>query len=201
MQEEKLVESDTPDSKEDNTLKAICNQNCGWLYLANQNDFEVIPSTIISGYLATKMIHTFATASSLASFGVAKQGLATADNNRFLRIWFEVNNNNIGFNITNTETAVQSRNKWFPYNKGGEKRRWYGNQDYIVNWENDGLEIKHNIDETGKLRSRPQNTDYYFRPSISWGLLTNKRLLISPFSKGFIYDINGMSFFPKKRPK
>ncbi len=69
-------------------------------------------------------------------------GMATADNDRFIRLWFEVNRNKFGINISSRKEAVESRKKWFPFAKGGEQRKWYGNNDTVVNWENDGFEIQ-----------------------------------------------------------
>lgn len=85
--------------------------------------------------------------------------------------------------------------KWFPYNKGGEFRKWYGNNDYVVNWENDGFEIKHFTDDRGKLRSRPQNLQYYFRECLSWSLVSSSVAAFRYKQKGFIFDIAGMSCF------
>lgn len=130
----------------------------------------------------------------LSRFGESKQGLATGNNDTFLRFWFEISSAEIGFNINSTTDSVVSRKKWFPYNKGGARRKWFGNQELVVNWKNDGEAIKDFRDNNGKLRSRPQNTDYYFRPSISWGLISGP--FFRYFPKGFIYDIQGMSFFP-----
>ena len=91
-----------------------------------------------------------------------KQGLATADNNRFLRFWYEVDFNKIGFSSKTCAESEKSRKKWFPYNKGGDYRKWYGNQEYIVNWENNGYEIRNIKGSNGRIRSRAQNTQFYF---------------------------------------
>jgi restriction enzyme len=137
-----------------------------------QKDFEKIPGSPIAYWVSDKVREIFEKNQKLGDIGEAKVGLQTADNNRFLRLWNEVNYNKIGYNISSSQEALESKKKWFPYNKGGEFRKWYGNQEYLVNWENDGYEIKNFYDEKGKLRSRPQNTEYYFKESISWGLIT-----------------------------
>lgn len=164
-------------------------------FQAKQKDFEKIPGSPIAYWVSDKIREIFEKNQKLGDIGEAKQGLATADNNRFLRLWNEVNYNKIGYNMSNSEEALESKKKWFPYNKGGEFRKWYGNQEYLVNWENDGYEIKNFYDEKGKLRSRPQNTEYYFKESISWGLITSAGSSFRYFPKGFIYDIIGMSYF------
>lgn len=85
--------------------------------------------------------------------------------------------------------------KWYPYNKGGDFRKWYGNNDYVVNWEHNGYEIRHFTDSNGKLRSRPQNTQYYFRECISWSLISSYTIAFRYKPKGHIFDIAGMSCF------
>ena len=140
------------------------------------------------------MLNILTSSPTLGEIGESKQGLATGCNDIFLREWHEVNVSNIGFKINSTEDSTLHGYKWFPYNKGGSRRKWYGNQSLIVNWENDGYEIKHFVDNKGKLRSRPQNTQCYFKPSISWGLISGPFFRFFP--QGFIYDIQGMSYFP-----
>ena len=167
-------------------------------FQAKQKDFEKIPGSPIAYWVSDKIREIFEKNQKLGEVGEAKQGLATADNNRFLRLWNEVNYNKIGYNMSNSEEALESKKKWFPYNKGGEFRKWYGNQEYLVNWENDGYEIKNFYDEKGKLRSRPQNTEYYFKESISWGLITSAGSSFRYFPKGFVYDVSGMSYFLEK---
>ncbi len=124
-----------------------------------------------------------------------KQGSATADNNRFLRQWWEVDINRIKFNATSISDSVKSGKKWFPYNKGGSFRRWYGNYDYVVNWENDGYEIRHFVDDKGKLRSRPQNTDYYFKEAITWSDITSSQFSLRYRTSGSVHDVKGMEAF------
>lgn len=125
--------------------------------------------------------------------------MATADNDRFLRKWYEIDNASIGFGYSCCDEALESKKKWFPYNKGGAFRRWYGNREYVVNWENDGYEIKNFRDEKGKLRSRPQNLQYYFKPSITWSDITSASFSGRYSEKGFIFDIKGSSGFPDEK--
>ncbi|MFX6144926.1 hypothetical protein NLHDIDDJ_01297 [Acinetobacter baumannii] len=161
-----------------------------------QDDFNKIPSSPISYWLGSKLRELFNN-KLMGDVSLAAVGLQTGDNNSFLRHWFEITFKDIGFNIESTKLALESGKKWFPYNKGGEARKWYGNQEYVVNWENDGLEIRENVDEKGKQRSRPQNTEYYFKPSISWSDITTTSNTFRYFPKGFIYDVKGQSAFPK----
>ena len=174
------------------TLEAIENPKCGWRYKADQKEFEKIPGSPIAYWVSDKIREIFEKNQKLGDIGEAKQGLATADNDRFLRLWNEINCNKIGFGMKNSEEAVESRKKWFPYNKGGDKRKWYGNQEYLVNWENNGYEIKN------FKNSVVRNPGYYFKESISWGLITSAGSSFRYFPNGFIYDVGGMSYFPNK---
>lgn len=124
--------------------------------------------------------------------------MQTGDNDQFLRFWYEVDIKKVGFGLSNAEEALKSNRKWFPYNKGGEFRKWYGNQEYVVNWENNGTEIKSNFDNKGKLRSRPQNTSYYFRQGITWSDVSSSYFGVRYLPKGFLFDVSGSMRFPDK---
>ncbi|MGL5100059.1 MAG: Eco57I restriction-modification methylase domain-containing protein, partial [Fusobacteriaceae bacterium] len=164
-------------------------------FQANQKDFEKIPGSPIAYWVSDRVKEIFEKSEKLGEVGEGKQGLATADNDRFLRMWSEVDIKKSKMDCQNKDEALESGKKWFPYNKGGEKRKWYGNQEYFVNWENDGNEIRNFFDAKGKLRSRPQNTEFYFRESISWSDITSSGNSFRVFPKGFIYDVTGMSYF------
>lgn len=171
------------------TLEAVKNPNCNWRFQAKQKDFEKIPGSPIAYWVSDKVREIFEKNQKLGEVGEAKQGLATADNNRFLRLWNEVNYNKIGYNMSNSQEALESKKKWFPYNKGGEFRKWYGNQEYLVNWENDGYEIKNF--KNAVIR----NPSYYFKESISWTDITSSGNSFRYYPKGFLYDVTGMSYF------
>lgn len=160
---------------------------------ANTNDFSSIPGLPIAYWLPAEARDAFRNSTKLGDFSPAKQGLATADNDRFLRLWHEIDIQKINFNAIDCDDAKKSNYKWFPYNKGGAFRRWYGNQDYVVNWFNNGKDIKSFVDENGKQRSRPQNTQCYFRESVSWSDVTSGSTSFRYFPSGFIYDVTGMS--------
>lgn len=178
-------------------LEAIDNPKVEYLYKANQNDFYKIPNSPIAYWASQNLFKDFEKGTPLGQLVDAKQGLATADNKRFLRQWFEVQIDNISFSSRSIEESVESKKKWFPYNKGGAYRKWYGNYDYVVNWQNDGYEIRHFTDNRGKVRSRPQNTDSYFKPSITWSLITSSLFSMRYRLAGSIHDVSGMSLFYK----
>lgn len=167
----------------------------------SSDNFSKIPGSPIAYWVSENFIKTFEKGTPLGANADSKQGLATADNNRFLRQWYEVQYHKINFYAINIENAVQSGAKWFPYNKGGEFRKWYGNNDYVVNWENNGFEIRNFFDDKGKLRSRPQNTDFYFRESVSWSLVSSSVAAFRYKPCGHIFDVAGMSFFSNNNLK
>ena len=160
--------------------------------------FKKIPGNPIAYWVTNHTLDLFEKNLKLGEIIDVKQGLATADNNRFLRFWNEVEFDNVGFKINSLEESVYRGLKWFPYNKGGAFRRWYGNNEYVVNWENNGLEIRNFKDENGKVRSRAQNTQYYFKPSITWSDITSAKFSGRYCDNGFIFDVKGSSGFPSE---
>lgn len=176
-------------------IEAIQNHNCGFYYETSTESFSKIPGSPIAYWVSSKLLSAFQDGRPLSAVCRPTQGLATADNGRFLRLWYEVCNQNISFNCTSTEDSLSRTTRWFPYNKGGDFRKWYGNNDYVVNWENDGYEIKHNFDDKGKLRSRPQNTQFYFKNGVTWTLLSSSNFGVRISESHSIFDVNGMSAF------
>ena len=159
------------------------------IYYVNQSVFNSIPGKNYIYWINNSLLAAFQKAQRIDNYADAKVGLQTGDNDRFLRLWFEVCYQLIGFIEHNDK-------KWIPYNKGGQFRKWYGNYDYIVNWENNGFEIKNFFDNKGKLRSRPQNTQYYFLDAITWSYISTESTFGARYrSKGSIFDVSGVSLF------
>lgn len=144
------------------------------------------------------MLKSFEVGTKMDQLVDAKQGLATADNNQFLRYWWEIESHKIKFDARSIEESVASRKKWFPYNKGGAFRRWYGNYDYVVNWQNDGYDIRHFNWPNGKRRSVVRNEDFYFKEALTWPLITSGGLSARFREFGSIHDVSGMSAFSTK---
>lgn len=183
--------------QEQKVLEAIADPEIKYLYHSDQYNFDKIPGSPIAYWASKNLIEDFENGMSLRKLVDAKVGLQTGDNKIFLRQWFEVNIDNIGFHCNNIEESIESKKKWFPYNKGGSYRKWYGNYDYVVNWQNDGYEIRHFVDSRGKIRSRPQNTDFYFKPAVTWSLITSSLFSMRYRLPGSIHDVSGMSLFYK----
>lgn len=155
-----------------------------------QSDFELIPETPIVYWLSDGMKAAFAKGARLAEIAAPRQGLATADNDRFLRQWFEVSGDRTGFGMSSREEAQQSGLKWFPQNKGGSFRKWWGNQDYVINWEDDGKELW-----DFRPRSVIRNPSYYFKPCVSWSNVSSGAPAFRLYPRDFIFSHVGQAVF------
>jgi len=144
------------------------------VYRLRQADFGAIPGSPWVYWVSKNVQQIFKKFHSLSDVAEPKQGLATADNMRFLRFWWELPILSIDFSCRKQEGSHFSHNKWFPCMKGGSFSKWIGNQEYIVNWFESGKEIQNFFGSSGKLASRPQNTEYYFREGITWSLISSK---------------------------
>ena len=195
----RLIEGNNCREKEALFLSHRCgNEDGNRIYYPNvsQKNFEKIPGSPVGYWVSPKIQEIFASNLALSAVCSPTQGLATADNARFLRLWFEVSQSRIGFGFENAASAARSQKKWFPCNKGGSFRKWYGNQEFLVNWENDGFEIKNFKDSKGKLLSRPQNTKFYFMDAISWSSVSSSLITsFRYFPKGFIFDHAACNIF------
>lgn len=163
--------------------------------------FLALPDAPISYWLSDGLVRSFITYPALSEIASPRQGLATTDNGQFLRRWHEVSRDRIGFGMSSLTDAESSGCKWFPYNKGGSARRWYGNHDFVVNWEHDGAAIKQNIIRkypylNGNPNFVAKNTEYYFRPAISWSLIGTGPPSFRHYPSGFVFDVAGTSVFP-----
>ena len=168
-----------------------------------QSNFSKIPGKPLAYWISEKFIKCFENYS-LSHYGVACVGLQTSDNKRFLREWYEVNYSKIGFNISNIDESIKSRKKWFPYNKGGDFRKWYGNTIEVVNWENDGKEIREYNNFLNSSRSSNigiANTQYYFKESGTWGLVSSAKFSVRYSPQGAIFDTGGSSLFSSNNIK
>lgn len=178
-------------------LEVINSKVCDYFYETEQSNFYKISGNPIAYWASEKLLKIFETAKPLKEIAEPKVGLQTGNNDEFLRLWYEVDEEKIGFGIKTLDDAQKCGRKWFPYNKGGDFKRWYGNRNYVVNWENDGYAIKHCFNSEGKLRSRPQNRTYYLKPCITWSDITSAQFSGRYCEGGFLFDVKGSSGFPK----
>jgi type II restriction/modification system DNA methylase subunit YeeA len=180
-------------------LEAIQNANVYYRYVGNQKKFLNIPGYTFAYWISNRFYEIFSEAKLLREVAEPKQGLATTDNNRFLRLWFEVDILKIKFNCQSKIEAKESGFKWFPYNKGGEFRKWYGNNEFTVNYQFDGKEIKANVLRKYKYLKTPdfvvKNSDYYFKEGITYTFISNASFGVRYTDYGFIFDVAGSSIF------
>lgn len=179
----RLIEPTTQQGKEDMFL-AEKNR-----YIVKQSNFSKIPGSPVAYWVSEKFIVNFEKGKRVDHFAFPKQGLATADNHYFLRLWFEVNHQKISFESSNIEESIASKCKWFPYNKGGGYKKWYGNNEYVINWENDGFALRN---FKGSVIRSPQ---YYFQKGISWCKITSSNFSMRFIPKGFLFDVAGCTLF------
>jgi hypothetical protein len=166
-------------------------------YVKNLDELKKIPSSPLAFWFNEYLIEKYVEQNTLEDVITPRQGLATGDNDRFVRNWHEVNYENISEDSLNKVEALESNKKWFPYNKGGGYNKWYGNNFFVVNWENDGKEIKNNFNGKGKLRSRPQNEKFYFKEGVTWSLISLN--FSARYTRtGYLFDVGGSSGFPAK---
>jgi len=158
----------------------------------HQLQFSKIPGSPIAYWVSDKMLNLFTESENLENYLDIRQGLATGDNDRFLRNWFEISRNKMGLSISSIKEAHQSLKKWFPYNKGGGYKKWYGNQDFLVAFD------KHNFDALSKLGNHLPSRDFYFREGITWSDVSSGDFACRYTNKGFLFDVKGSSGFTKE---
>lgn len=168
-------------------------------YVFNQKDALRIPGNPIAFWVSKQMLESFE-GETVKDFGFAGIGMRTGDNNRFLRLWFEVLKNSMGLDIKDASEQIKSGTKWIPYNKGGDYRKWYGNNSYVVNWYCNGSEIKENTrkvyPELGdNLGWKISNERYYFHNGITWTGVTMADFSCRLYPDGFIFDSGANGLF------
>jgi hypothetical protein len=191
----RLVDFKGHENQAPKTIEAIQNSDCGWFYTAKQNDFKKIPSSQIGYWLSQNSINAFVN-KPIGDLLTFKQGIATSDNGRFLRFWFEVGHSKVDFSCSDPQGLANSKKKWFPYNKGGGFRKWYGNNHYLVNWENDGSEMK---EFTATLPQgthvRLKSREFYCLPCITYSALSSSDFGCRISDAGFLFDTKGSCIF------
>ncbi|NME96559.1 BREX-1 system adenine-specific DNA-methyltransferase PglX [Clostridium cochlearium] len=190
----RLVDFSNAEEKEIKTLEALQNPQCGYFYETEQDNFKKIPGMPIAYWVSESIVKCFEY-NLIGDIADARLGMATASNELFIRFWYEVNMENMGLNIKDRKSAIDSKLRWFPYNKGGSYRKWYGNNEYIVDWENDGFKIQNFKDASGKVRSHNYNLDYIFKPGITWSALSSSDFSSRLTKEGFLFDNAGSKLF------
>ncbi|MDF4339641.1 BREX-1 system adenine-specific DNA-methyltransferase PglX [Vibrio parahaemolyticus] len=186
------------------TIEAIQTPSCGWFFNAKQDDFNNIPSNPIAYWASERVINAFKTGSKLSSLSAPRTGLNTTDNSTFVRYWHEINASDINFTCNDIQESIDSPFKWYPFQKGGEFRKWYGNNEFVVNWKNNGADIKKAVmnnprdNTTTHWSRRIFNTEYYFKEGACWSTITSSTFSSRYMDKGFIFSNAAGGIFPQK---
>jgi type II restriction/modification system DNA methylase subunit YeeA len=162
-------------------------EEVSYKYKFNTGSFVNIPEYPLAYWATDKLHEIFMDYPSLEEIAQPRVGLQTGDNKKFLRLWHEVKNNSIGFSCGNKEESISSQKKWFPYNKGGAYRKWYGNQYYIILWENNGKQVR---EHNGSVI---RNQKDYFKEGLTWSDVNSRYFGIRYSPKGFVFDVKGSS--------
>jgi Eco57I restriction-modification methylase len=165
-------------------------------FTASASDFQQIPGAPLAYWAPDSVRAVYGAATLLSDFAMPQAGLATGDNPRFQRSWYEIVFARIGFSAASADETKLLSFKWYPCNSGGPFRKWFGNGETVVNWERDGAEIRSFFGKNGRLASRPQNTQYYFKVGVTWTKIGSGPFAARFSPGGFIFDDTGRSAFP-----
>ncbi|KKH97280.1 type IIS restriction endonuclease [Methanosarcina sp. 1.H.T.1A.1] len=172
-------------------------------FRASAADFKKIPGSPIAYWASQTFRRAFEVGNPLTSIAPAKIGMRTGDNAKYLRLWYEVSKFCFVPGCKSSIEVIDKNVKWIPYNKGGEFRKWYGNNEYIVNWENNGFEIKKETLEKypqlswNNLGWKISNEAFYFKPCLTWTFISSSKFGVRISDAGFIFDVGGSCAFPE----
>lgn len=185
----RLVDINGSEAKRLKLVEAIQNPDCGWFYRRNADTFKQIPGTPIAYWASDGLINAFSIREGLRSYARPTAGIRTGDNDRFLRFAWEVSFEKVGIHLRDRAQAKESGCKWFPANKGGLYRKWFGNLDYVINWENDGEELSSfpGCDNAG--------VKFFFRAGVTWGTISSGSLSVRYCDPGVISEHCGSMCF------
>lgn len=170
-------------------LEALTNKDCGYFYEADQSNFSKIPGSSIAYWVSDAFVKVFKYGKPLEKEAYSFQGIITGNNNYFLRLWHEVSLLKVKVNICNQEKE-KFNNAWVPYNKGGGFRRWYGNNEYLLRWIDNGKTL---------TRARTENSNFYFQEGVTWSFVTSGVFSARYFPQGALWDVAGSSIFATKK--
>jgi len=161
-------------------------------------NFEVIPGSPIAYWVSQTVRDAFTSGLPLHTIALPRAGMITGDNSTFVRLWFEVSQSKLGLGFTSRDFARNSHRKWFPYQKGGNFRKWYGNYDAVVDWEADGKRLRTTKDDTGKVPAHALNEEYIFKPNVNWSAITSSHFSVRITDQGCLFDAGGSAAFPEQ---
>lgn len=172
------------------TLEAIQNPDCGWFYTAKPDDFKKIPGSPVAYWVSEQEQELYTAGATLDSVAMPRKGMDTGENAEFLRMWWEVSYGDCAFNSEDRQ--------WYPYNKGGDFRRWYGNREHVVNWESNGAAIKARS-SWPKKKPTIRNSKFYFQEGFSWTTVSSGGFSARYCPPGALFDNGGCTLFADSR--
>ena len=181
----RLIEPTTQDGKEEMFLDG---EN---RFSARQDNFEKIPGAPVAYWVSEKAFDVCTNNSSFEENFTTRAGMITGNNDLFIRLWHEIDYMKMAVLCKNRNEAQASRAKWFPYNKGGDYRKWFGNAEYVVNWEDDGYSMRNLKNKDGKIPAHAFNLEYIFDENITWSSLSSYKFSARYTDYGFLYDASG----------
>ncbi|QRN85657.1 BREX-1 system adenine-specific DNA-methyltransferase PglX [Clostridia bacterium] len=156
---------------------------------ASKTSFEKIPSKPIAYWMSENLMSIYSKGKALGEIAAPRKGNSTSDNNRFLRLWFEVSKEKMNLESTEISHDDSIRRRWYPYNKGGGYRKWYGFNEYLIDWYNDAEEIR-------KIKTSViANYKYFMKPGLTWSTVSSNNFSIRWFDEGYIFDNGGCCIF------
>ena len=180
------------DSQAPRTLEAIRNRDCGWFFEATQDEFKKIPGSPVAYWASTAQVNAFAQGTQLSRVAQPRSGMSTGNATDCILYWWEPNVDHIGF----YQCKRTSHKRFYPHNKAGGGRRWFGYTHYVLKYGDDDLR-----DMEQSAGFRHDNRDFYFRPSISWGKITSSRFSARAYPAGFVFDNAAVSLFSERGQK
>ena len=190
----RLVDINSSDAKRKKALEAIQNPDCDWFYCRDAETFKQIPGTPIAYWASDGLMDSFVLMKALATYGRASKGIITGDNDYSLRLWWECADPKIDFKSSSLSDAITGGKEWFPCNKGGAFRKWYGNHDYVINWINNGVNVFQHAKDTGH-HSQDYDDALKFKPNITWSIIGSGAPSFR-YREKELSEQSGTSFYP-----
>ena len=190
----RLEDFDRPQWQEPRALEALADPDCGWFYRADADGFDAIPGSPIAYWASEAVQRAFLNGERIASFVKMPYGFKTGENDRFLRFWWECSHKSCTWSAKSRNDAIRSGAKWFPYNKGGAFRKWFGNNEYVLNYKNGGEEVIAHAQQENRSAAN-YDAELLFRPAVTWSRISSGRLHMRYSPRGAICDMTGPGYF------
>ena len=194
----RLVDMGSEAEKQAGLLEALANPDCGWFYRQPCSSFGTIPGLPIAYWIGKSALTAFVKNKPMRNVARTSKGLITGDNDEFFRYWWEISFSKIGFGIDSNESSIESGSEWFPLNKGGKYRKWYGNNEYVIHWAEDGQAVHRHAKETGH-HSQDYDSELKFKDNISWSDISSGPANFR-YRHNELSDHKGMPLYPLRIP-